>query len=101
MPLQTKLRHCFPEKYGRGPRNSAVILIPPRDGVKVEVATFPLGCRLQRRPGTRTAWFYSKTPQEDVQAPRLLPSNGLLMRHDQPAKCLDYVDGQAESQSEK
>src|SRR5713101_2989091 len=69
-----------------------VILIP-RDGVKVEVATFrsDAGYSDGRHPDSVV---YSKAPQEDVQR-RDFTINGLLMRHD-TGEVLDYVDGQAD-----
>ncbi len=69
-----------------------VILIP-RDGLKVEVATFrsDVGYSDGRHPDRVV---YSKTPQEDVQR-RDFTINGLLMRHDS-GEVLDYVGGQAD-----
>jgi len=69
-----------------------VILIP-RDGLKVEVATFrsDVGYTDGRHPDSVV---YSKTPKEDVQR-RDFTINGLLMRHD-TGEVLDYVDGQAD-----
>src|SRR5258708_30452075 len=69
-----------------------VILIP-RDGMKVEVATFRSDVRYSycRHPDSVV---YSKTPQEDVQR-RDFTINGLLMRHDS-GEVLDYVGGQAD-----
>jgi len=69
-----------------------VILIP-RDGVRVEVATFrsDAGYSDGRHPDSVV---YSKAPQEDVQR-RDFTINGLLMRHD-TGEVLDYVDGQAD-----
>jgi len=72
-----------------------VILIP-RDGLKVEVATFrsDVGYGDGRHP---VSVVYSKTAQEDVQR-RDLTINGLLMRHDS-GEVLDYVGGQADLQA--
>jgi poly(A) polymerase len=69
-----------------------VILIP-RDGLKVEVATFrsDVGYSDGRHPDSVV---YSKTPQEDVRR-RDFTINGLLMRHDS-GEVLDYVSGQAD-----
>ena len=69
-----------------------VILIP-RDGLKVEVATFrsDVGYSDGRHPDRVV---YSKTPQEDVQR-RDFTINGLVMRHD-TGEVLDFVDGQAD-----
>jgi len=69
-----------------------VILIP-RDGLKVEVATFrsDIGYSDGRHPDSVV---YSKMPQEDVQR-RDFTINGLLMRHD-TGEVLDYVGGQGD-----
>jgi poly(A) polymerase len=69
-----------------------VILIP-RDGLKVEVATFrsDVGYSDGRHPDRVV---YSKTPQEDVQR-RDFTINGLLMRHD-TGEVLDFVGGQTD-----
>ncbi len=69
-----------------------VILIP-RDGMKVEVATFrsDVGYSDGRHPDSVV---YSKSPQEDVQR-RDFTINGLLMRHDS-GEVLDFVGGQAD-----
>ncbi|HEY6263223.1 MAG TPA: CCA tRNA nucleotidyltransferase [Candidatus Acidoferrum sp.] len=69
-----------------------VILIP-RDGLKVEVATFrsDVGYSDGRHPDRVV---YSKTAKEDVQR-RDFTINGLLMRHD-TGEVLDFVGGQAD-----
>src|SRR5438874_11190634 len=69
-----------------------VILIP-RDGLKVEVATFrsDIGYSDGRHPDSVV---YSKMPQEDVQR-RDFTINGLRMRHD-TGEVLDYVGGQGD-----
>jgi poly(A) polymerase len=84
----------FPESIAVG-EQFGVILIP-RDGLKVEVATFrsDVGYSDGRHPDRVV---YSKTPQEDVQR-RDFTINGLLMRHDS-GQVLDYVGGQADLQT--
>jgi len=69
------------------------VLLVPRDGMKVEVATFrsDVGYSDGRHPDRVV---YSKTAQEDVQR-RDFTINGLLMRHD-TGEILDFVDGQAD-----
>ena len=69
-----------------------VILIP-RDGLKVEVATFrsDVGYSDGRHPDRVV---YAKAPREDVQR-RDFTINGLLMRHD-TREVLDFVGGQAD-----
>jgi poly(A) polymerase len=81
----------FPESVAVG-AEFGVILIP-RDGLKVEVATFrsDVGYSDGRHPDRVV---YSKTAQEDVQR-RDFTINGLLMRHD-TGEVLDFVDGQAD-----
>ncbi|HXY23465.1 MAG TPA: CCA tRNA nucleotidyltransferase [Candidatus Acidoferrum sp.] len=79
----------FPESVAVGAQFGVILI--PRDGWKVEVATFrsDLGYSDGRHPD-RVA--YSKTAREDVQR-RDFTINGLLMRHD-TAEVLDYVGGQ-------
>src|SRR5213079_1438352 len=81
----------FPESVAVGAQFGVILI--PRDGLKVEVATFrsDVGYSDGRHPGSVV---YSKTPQEDVQR-RDFTINGLLMRHD-TGEVLDYVDGQAD-----
>ena len=69
-----------------------VILIP-RDGLKVEVATFrsDIGYSDGRRPDRVE---FASSPQEDVQR-RDFTINGLLMRHDS-GEVLDFVNGRAD-----
>ena len=69
-----------------------VILIP-RDGLKVEVATFrsDIGYSDGRRPDRVE---FASSPQEDVQR-RDFTINGLLMRHD-TGEVLDFVNGRAD-----
>jgi len=68
----------FPESIAVGAQFGVILI--PRDGFKVEVATFrsDVGYSDGRHPDSVV---YSKTPQEDVQR-RDFTINGLLMRHD-------------------
>ena len=81
----------FPESVAVGAQFGVILI--PRDGLKVEVATFrsDVGYSDGRHPDSVV---YSKTPQEDVQR-RDFTINGLLMRHDS-SEVLDYVGGQAD-----
>jgi poly(A) polymerase len=79
----------FPESISVGAQFGVILI--PRDGMKVEVATFrsDVGYSDGRHPDRVV---YSKTPQEDVQR-RDFTINGLLMRHD-TGEVLDFVGGQ-------
>jgi len=81
----------FPEGIAVGAQFGVVLV--PRDGLKVEVATFrsDVGYSDGRHPDRV---IFSKTPEEDVQR-RDFTINGLLMRHD-TGDILDFVDGQAD-----
>jgi poly(A) polymerase len=81
----------FPEGIGVGAQFGVVLV--PRDGMKVEVATFrsDVGYSDGRHPDRVV---YSRTPEEDVQR-RDFTINGLLMRHDS-GEILDFVGGQAD-----
>ena len=81
----------FPESIAVGAQFGVILI--PRDGLKVEVATFrsDVGYSDGRHPDRVV---YSKTPQEDVQR-RDFTINGLVMRHD-TGEVLDFVDGQAD-----
>src|SRR5205809_6871246 len=81
----------FPESIAVGAQFGVILV--PRDGLKVEVATFrsDVGYSDGRHPDRVV---YSKTAQEDVQR-RDFTINGLLMRHD-TGEVLDFVDGQAD-----
>jgi len=81
----------FPESVAVGAQFGVVLI--PRDGLKVEVATFrsDVGYSDGRHPDSVV---YAKTPQEDVQR-RDFTINGLLMRHNS-GEVLDYVGGQAD-----
>jgi poly(A) polymerase len=69
------------------------VILVPRDGLKVEVATFrsDVGYSDGRHPDKVV---YSKAAEQDVQR-RDFTINGLLMRHD-TREVLDYVGGQAD-----
>jgi poly(A) polymerase len=84
----------FPESIAVGAQFGVILV--PRDGLKVEVATFrsDVGYSDGRHPDSVV---YSKAPQEDVQR-RDFTINGLLMRHD-TSEVLDYVGGQADLQA--
>src|SRR5437660_7729697 len=81
----------FPESVAVGAQFGVILV--PRDGMKVEVATFrsDVGYSDGRHPDRVV---YSKTPQEDVER-RDFTINGMLMRHD-TGEVLDFVDGQAD-----
>ena len=81
----------FPESIAVGAQFGVVLV--PRDGLKVEVATFrsDVGYSDGRHPDRV---IFSNTPEEDVQR-RDFTINGLLMRHD-TGDILDFVDGQAD-----
>jgi len=81
----------FPESIAVGAQFGVILI--PRDGLKVEVATFrsDVGYSDGRHPDRVV---YSKTPQEDVQR-RDFTINGLLMRYD-TGEVLDFVEGQAD-----
>ena len=81
----------FPESVAVGAQFGVVLL--PRDGLKVEVATFrsDMGYSDGRHPD---AVVYSKTPEDDVRR-RDFTINGLLMRPE-TGEILDFVGGQAD-----
>lgn len=86
-----RVMELFPESIAVGAQFGVVLV--PRDGLKVEVATFrsDVGYSDGRHPDRVV---YSKTPEEDVQR-RDFTINGLLMRHDS-CEILDFVEGQAD-----
>jgi poly(A) polymerase len=86
-----RVRELFPESITVGAQFGVVLV--PRDGRKVEVATFraDVGYSDGRHPDRVV---YSKTPEEDVER-RDFTINGLLMRHD-TGEILDFVGGQAD-----
>ena len=69
------------------------VILVPRDGIKVEVATFrsDVGYSDGRHPDQV---IYATSPEEDVKR-RDFTINGLVMQHN-TGKVLDYVDGQAD-----
>src|SRR3989442_462562 len=77
----------FPESVAVGAQFGVILI--PRDGMKVEVATFrsDVGYSDGRHPDRVV---YSKTAQEDMQR-RDFTINGLLMRHDN-GEVLDFID---------
>ncbi len=86
-----RVLEIFPEGVDVGAQFGVVLV--PRDGLKVEVATFrsDVGYSDGRHPD---AVVYAKSAQEDVQR-RDFTINGLLMRHDS-GEILDYVGGQVD-----
>jgi poly(A) polymerase len=81
----------FPESVAVGAQFGVILI--PRDGKKVEVATFrsDVGYSDGRHPDRVE---FSKTPQEDVQR-RDFTINGLLMEPE-TEEILDFVDGRAD-----
>jgi poly(A) polymerase len=90
-----EVMRLFPESVAVGAQFGVMLI--PRDGLKVEVATFrsDVGYSDGRHPDRV---LYSKTPEEDVQR-RDFTINGLLMRHD-TGEVLDFVGGQADLKAE-
>lgn len=86
-----QVRALFPESIAVGAQFGVVLV--PRDGMKVEVATFraDVGYSDGRHPDRVV---FARTPQEDVQR-RDFTINGLLMRPD-TGEILDFVDGRAD-----
>jgi len=84
----------FPESVAVGAQFGVILV--PRDGMKVEVATFrsDVGYSDGRHPDRVV---YSKAPREDVQR-RDFTINGLLMRHDS-GEVLDFVGGREDLQA--
>ena len=81
----------FPEGVGVGAQFGVILV--PREGLKVEVATFrsDIGYADGRHPDRVV---YASSPEEDVKR-RDFTINGLVMRHD-TGEILDFVDGQAD-----
>ncbi len=81
----------FPESVAVGAQFGVVLI--PRDGQKVEVATFRADAEYSdgRHPDSV---LYARAPEEDVQR-RDFTINGLLMRPEN-GKVLDFVSGQAD-----
>jgi putative nucleotidyltransferase with HDIG domain len=86
-----RVMELFAESIAVGAQFGVVLV--PRDGLRVEVATFrsDMGYSDGRHPDRVV---FSKTPEQDVQR-RDFTINGLLMRHD-TGEVLDFVDGQAD-----
>jgi poly(A) polymerase len=86
-----QVMELFPDSVGVGAQFGVVLV--PRDGNKVEVATFrcDVGYSDGRHPDQVV---YARTPQEDVSR-RDFTINGLLMKHD-TGEVLDYVGGRAD-----
>jgi poly(A) polymerase len=82
---------AFPESVAVGAQFGVVLI--PRDGLKVEVATFrsDVGYSDGRHPDSVV---YSRRPEEDVQR-RDFTINGLLMQPE-TGEILDFVGGQAD-----
>src|SRR5271170_2127184 len=83
-----RVLELFPDGVGVGAQFGVILV--PREGIKVEVATFrsDIGYSDGRHPD---AVAYSKTAQEDARR-RDFTINGLLMRHNS-GEILDYVGG--------
>lgn len=81
----------FPDSVAVGAQFGVIIV--PRDGHKVEVATFrsDIGSADGRHP---ERVVFASHPEQDVQR-RDFTINGLLMRHDS-GEVLDFVDGQVD-----
>jgi poly(A) polymerase len=86
-----QVMELFPDSVGVGAQFGVVLI--PRGGDKVEVATFrcDVGYSDGRHPDQVV---YARTPQEDVSR-RDFTINGLLMKHD-TGEVLDYVGGRAD-----
>ena len=86
-----QVMELFPDSLGVGAQFGVVLV--PRDGNKVEVATFrcDVGYSDGRHPDQVV---YARAPQEDVSR-RDFTINGLLMKHD-TGEVLDYVGGRAD-----
>src|ERR1700688_1153990 len=81
----------FPDGVGVGAQFGVILV--PRDGIRVEVATFrsDIGYADGRHPDRVV---YASSPEEDVKR-RDFTLNGLVMRHD-TGEILDFVNGQAD-----
>jgi len=86
-----RVMELFPESVPVGAQFGVILI--PRNGMKVEVATFrsDVGYSDGRHPDTVE---FSSTPEEDVLR-RDFTINGLLMRPD-TEEILDFVDGRAD-----
>src|SRR5467141_852275 len=90
-----QVARLFPESIAVGAQFGVILI--PRDGLKVEVATFraDAGYSDGRHPD---AVVFARSPKEDVRR-RDFTINGLLMRHD-TGEVLDYVGGHADLRAE-
>jgi poly(A) polymerase len=86
-----QVMELYPDSVGVGAQFGVVLV--PRDGFKVEVATFrcDVGYSDGRHPDQVV---YARTPREDVSR-RDFTINGLLMKHD-TGEVLDYVAGRGD-----
>ena len=86
-----RVSQLFPDSVTVGARFGVILV--PRDGLKVEVATFrrDLGYSDGRHPD---AVVYATKPEDDVSR-RDFTINGLLMRYNS-GEVLDFVGGQAD-----
>jgi len=86
-----KVMELFPESVAVGAQFGVILI--PRDGFKVEVATFrsDIGYSDGRHPDSVV---YGNSAGEDVQR-RDFTVNGLLMRHD-TGEILDFVGGRSD-----
>jgi putative nucleotidyltransferase with HDIG domain len=87
----SRVMELFPDSVGVGAQFGVVLI--PRDGIKVEVATFrrDVGYSDGRHPDQVV---YASTAREDVSR-RDFTINGLLMKHDTD-EVLDFVGGRAD-----
>jgi len=90
----TRVMELFPESVAVGAQFGVILV--PRDGLKVEVATFrsDVGYSDGRHPDRVV---FSATPNEDVQR-RDFTINGMLMRPEN-GEVLDFVGGRADLQA--
>jgi poly(A) polymerase len=86
-----EVQDIFPESIAVGAQFGVVLV--PREGLKVEVATFrhDVSYTDGRHPDEIT---FARTPEEDVSR-RDFTINGLLMRHNS-GEILDFVGGQSD-----
>jgi poly(A) polymerase len=86
-----RVMELFPDGIAVGAQFGVILI--PRDGLKVEVATFrsDVGYSDGRHPDRVE---YASSPKEDVQR-RDFTINGLLMRHDS-GDVLDFIGGQSD-----
>jgi poly(A) polymerase len=89
--IPSRVMELFPDSISVGAQFGVVLI--PRDGIKVEVATFrrDVGYSDGRHPDQVV---YASTAREDV-ARRDFTINGLLLKHD-TEEVLDFVGGRAD-----